>query len=249
MTTPPSSSDPRANRLLARLPPTELALIAPKLEVARFARGELLYAAGAPVRRVWFPLDCVVSLTLTLSDGGTAETGAIGREGMAGSVGALGTGHALADHVVQLAGSAAGLDAARFGALVADRPAVRELWLRYNEALLGQVLHAVACNALHTVPARLARWLLTFQDRCGGSAALQLTQEFLAQMLGVHRPTVTIVARELQAARLIRYQRGTVELIDRARLEAVACECYHRVRALYDRPGTEAPARAGALQT
>jgi CRP-like cAMP-binding protein len=225
----------RANRLLAALPPAELAELSRSLHTVDFRRGKVVARTGDPLDQVWFPLDAVVSVTSSLADGGTAETATIGREGVVGLVTVLGNSRALGNQVVQVAGRLAGMDSVAFRAAFDERPDFRRLCLRYNEALFGQVLQSVACNALHPVEARLARWTLMLQDRQGDGATLQLTHEFFAEMLGVHRPTVTVVARTLQTAGLIRYRRGVVEVLDRPGLEQASCECYGIVRELYDR--------------
>ncbi len=231
----PNHKDLRSNRLFALLPPDDRDFLAAGASVGAFPRGEALIVTGEEVGRVWLPLDCVVSLTVPLRDGGAAEAATVGREGVAGLAAALGSRLATANAVVQVAGRAAGLDAARLRAAFVERPAVRELCLRCQEALIGQLLQSAACNAMHTTEARLARWLLMVQDRCAGAEVLPLTQEFLAEMLGVHRPTVTVVARTLQAAGLISYQRGHVRVLDRPGLEGAACVCYGAIRRLLER--------------
>jgi CRP-like cAMP-binding protein len=234
VTTPDEAGLDR-NTLLARLLAAHGPQLAGQLRAQRFARGDTLLDAGAPVLRVWFPLDSVVSLTLAFPEGGAAETATIGCEGVAGSVAALASGQAPARHVVQVAGHAAALDADRFRSLFGRQPGFRAHCLRYHEALFGQILHTAACNALHGVAERLARSLLTFQDRTGGAAVLRLTQGFLAETLGVHRPTVTLAVQGLQSRGLIRYQRGAAEVLDRPGLEQASCACYARVRDLYGR--------------
>jgi CRP-like cAMP-binding protein len=236
MTTLPKA---RPNALLAALPPEDRRALAPHLETVRLRRGTVLLEAGAPIVHAFFPHDCVISLTALTADGGVAETATIGREGMVGFVAALGDDRALNRAVVQLEGDASRLPRARLEAALAASPALRGLLLRYVNALMGQALQTVACNALHAVEARLARWVLMLHDRNGGDT-LALTQEFLAEMLGVQRTTVTLVARTLQGAGLIKYRRGLVRVLDRPGLEEASCDCYRTIRGHFDRllPGT-----------
>jgi CRP-like cAMP-binding protein len=222
------------NSLLEALPAEERRALAPHLETVHLARGTVLAEAGDALGHVYFPYDGVVSGTLTMRDGDTAEIATVGREGMVGIGVALGHAEAITRNVVQVAGEAARLPVAELEAALARSPAVRALCLSYVMALLFQVIQSSACNALHPTEQRFCRWLLLLHDRIGGGT-LRLTQEFLAEMLGVYRPTVTLVARNLQAAGLIRYRRGVVEVLDRAGLEEVSCECYRAVRAQYER--------------
>jgi len=228
-------TDPvRRNSLLKALPPEERRALAPHLETVHLARGTVLAEAGAALGHVHFPHDGVVSSTLTMGDGGTAEIATIGCEGMVGMGVVLGHPQTMTRNVVQVAGAAARLPVTEFEAALARSPAVRALCLSYAAALLFQVMQSSACNALHPTEQRLCRWLLLLHDRAGEDT-LHLTQEFLAEMLGVYRPTVTLVARNLQAAGLIRYHRGVIEILDRAGLEEVSCECYRAVHARYQR--------------
>ena len=220
---------PRSNRLLAALSPDDYAALAPYLRPARLRRGEALIEPGEAVGHLLFPHDCVVSLVAVLEDGGTAETGTVGREGVLGLVSGLGGRRPIARAVVRVPGTASRIDAARFHAAFEARPGVRRLSLGYAGALVAQMLQTAACNAHHRVEARLARWLLVMHDRVAGSA-LPLTHEFMAEMLGVQRSTLTPAAAALRDAGLIRYRRGVVEILDRPGLEAAACECYRVVR-------------------
>jgi len=158
-----------------------------------------------------------------MQSGATVETATIGRGGVIGASAALGARWTFGRAVVQLAGSAAWLSAAQFHAAANECRAIRDLIVRYNDLLLAQVQQSVACNALHALEARLCRWLLQTHD-CVDGDAIPLTQEFLGQMLGVRRTTVTIAARLLQSAGLIRYRRGLIHIVDRAALEEIACE-------------------------
>jgi CRP-like cAMP-binding protein len=153
----------------------------------------------------------------------------VGREGAVGAFGGLGPWNAFTRAVVQLPGTAVVIPASSFQAVVAQRERIRNLILRYKEALLAQVQQTAACNALHTLEERLARWLLQALDRAD-DPELPLKQEFIAQMLAVRRTTVTVVASKLQEAGMIRYRRGHIAILDRSRLEETACECYGAIR-------------------
>jgi len=224
------------NRLLAALGPDDLRRLAPHLERVDLARGTVLLEPAAELQHVWWPEDCIVSLVIPTREGGAAEAATIGREGMVGFIATLGVPpRALARDIVQVPGRALRLPLATLREAFAASPPVRQVCLRYVAALLAHVLQSAACNALHTVEARLARWLLLLQDRVDGDPRLPLTQEFLAEMLGVQRTTVTTAARALQRAGLIAYKWGGVTVLDRTGLERVSCECYGVIRDRYER--------------
>jgi CRP-like cAMP-binding protein len=233
------ASDHRANRLLAALDPADYRELAPHLRVERLSRGDVLQHAEEEVAGVWFPYGCVVSLTAVLREGETVETATIGREGLVGFIAALGDRRAVSRAVVQAPGTASWIDRPRFRAVFGAQPGVRDLCLRYFEAFVAQLLQSVACNARHELEARMCRWLLMMQDRAGGEV-LHLTHEFLAEMLAVQRSTLTLAARKLQAACLIRYRRGLIEILDRRGLEDVSCECYALTRSRFEQvlPGS-----------
>jgi CRP-like cAMP-binding protein len=234
-----ASDDHRANRLLAALDPADYRELAPHLRVEGLPRGSVLQHAGDEISTVWFPHDCVVSLTALLRDGETVETGTIGREDVVGFIAALGDGRAVSRAIVQAPGAASRISCARFREAFDARPGVRNLCLRYYEALIAQLLQSVACNARHPLEGRLCRWLLMMQDRVG-RAELRLTHQFLAEMLAVQRSTLTLAARKLQGVGLIRYRRGVVEILDRPGLEEASCECYGLTRSQFERvlPGS-----------
>lgn len=216
------------NRLLGLLPPDDFALIAAHLVDVEFKSGEVLYEPGERMEQIYFPSDGVISLVAVMADGTPIETATIGREGAIGLVAHREARIAFNRCVVQVPGFGHRIGADRFAALV-DKEGVRDLCARYMEVLLAQSLQSVACNALHSVEARFCRWLLMCDDRTDADI-VALTQEFLAEMLGVQRTTVTIVARTAQNAGLIRYHRGRIKVTDRAGLEAAACECYGTIR-------------------
>jgi CRP-like cAMP-binding protein len=224
----------RFNRFLATLPPHDFSLLAPHLRTIPLERGVMLHDVGEEIEHVYFPHTGMVSLVAVMQSGATVETATIGRAGVIGASAGLGARSTIARAIVQLPGTAAWISASQFHAAAAQSAAVRDLIVRYNDVLLAQVQQSVACNALHGLEARLCRWLLQTHDCIDGNV-IPLTQEFLGQMLGVRRTTVTIAARLLQSAGLIRYRRGHIQVLDRAALEDISCECYAMIRQNADR--------------
>ena len=228
------------NRLLATLPPADYGLVGPYLTHIDLERGRLLYDPGDPIDTVYFPHDGVISLMTLMENGAAIESATIGPEGALGLMAAVSPRQSLSRAIVQTPCRAARISAALLHEAWEKSPAIRRFIDRHTEALFGHAAQSAACNALHSVEARFCRWLLTCHDRISTST-VALTQEFLADMLGVQRTTVTAVARTLQERGYIRYRRGVVDIIDRAGLEAMTCECYGVVRRTYERllPGTE----------
>src|SRR5262249_17422339 len=224
----------RFNSFLAALPPHDFSLLAPRLRTVTLERGVMLHDVGEEIEHVYFPHTGMVSLVVVMQSGATVETATIGRHGAIGASAGLGARRTFGRAVVQLPGTAAGISGAQFHAAANQSQAIRDLIVRYNDLLLAQVQQSVACNALHALEARLCRWLLQTHDYIDGDA-IPLTQEFLGQMLGVRRTTVTLAARLLQSAGLIRYRRGLIHIVDRAALEEIACECYAVVKHNADR--------------
>lgn len=213
------------NELLAELPRACYERLVPALVPVVLVFGDILYEPGKPMRDVFFPLNCLVSL-LTLVEGHLAlEVGMVGREGMVGVALALGITDSPMRALVQGGGPALRMGAARFGRELGRSPALRRGVNRYIHALMGQISQTAACNRFHTVEARLARWLLMTRDRMG-SAQFRMTQDFLATMLGVRRVGVTESASALQNRKLIEYHRGSIHILDEPGLEAAACSCY-----------------------
>jgi CRP-like cAMP-binding protein len=239
----PKRADHQANRLLAALAPGDFARLEPFLEILELPRGKVLYERDETMRYAYFPHDSVVSLVAVMKDGTAVEMAVFGREAVLGFTSALVTRdvEALGRYVVRMSGTASRIAVERLQEAVSASPNVRQLFLRFTEALFAQTLQAVACNAVHGVEARCCRWILSTRDRIDRDA-LPLTHEFLAEMLGVQRSTVTMVARTLQSAGLITQKRGVITVIDRARLEDAACECYAAIRQRFERllPGTYA---------
>lgn len=221
------------NRLLVALPPDELDRLRPHLMPCALLRGDVLFEPDAPPEHIYFPQSGVIALVAVMRNGDAVESTTIGREGLVGCAAAAGLPGTFARGIVQIPGRARRIEITRFRTILADCPVLRDLIERYREALLAQVMQAVACNALHSVEQRFCRWLLTCRDRTGGSV-VPLTQEAMAEMLGVQRTTVTAAARSLQSQGLIRYRRGLIECVDIAGLEAASCECYGVVRERFE---------------
>lgn len=222
------------NRLLALLPGAELENIRRHCEVVSLRHGFCAITPDVPIRDIYFPLNCLLSLVTTMEDGESIESGSIGREGMSGIPVILNAGQTTMPTFVQIPGEAVRVKA----------EVVREAYERDGETrrILNRYVHTVvivgsqstACSALHRVEERMCRWLLSSSDGIG-SDEVNLTQEYLAVMLGVRRPGVTEVAGKLRAEGLIEYKRGSIRIIERGGMERLACECYGRVRAEYER--------------
>jgi CRP-like cAMP-binding protein len=222
------------NRLLRSLPDEQYAQLAPHLEPVQLVSGQVLWEAGAVIHSLYFPRTCVLSLLTPLADEQPVEAATVGREGMLGTPIVLGVRITNVRALAQVPGTAVRIDAERFVANMRQSDgALFPILLRYAQALQEQTAQSVACNRRHSIEERCARWLLMTHDRVG-SRDFQLTQDFLAFMLGVRRASVTVAAGMLQQAGLIRYQRGRIEVLDRARLEEASCECYAVVRRSYD---------------
>ena len=222
------------NRLLAALPPDLQDRLGPALRSEPLAQGQVLMEVGAPIERAYFPEEGIISSVCVFHNGTKAEVATVGPEGFVGVVAALGGRHALARQIVQVPGTALSLEADVFRRLLDEEPALRSVVFAYAQAHIAQALQYVACNSMHNVEERCARWLLMCHDRMT-SDDFPLTQEFLAEMLGVHRPTVSVAAKSLQRAGLIHYIRGHVTVLDREGLEAASCECYGMLRFQFER--------------
>jgi CRP-like cAMP-binding protein len=222
------------NRLLASLSAEDEALVARHLAPIDLERGRLLYDPGDRIDIVYFPHDGVISLMTLMENGAAIESATIGCEGALGLMAAVAPRQSLSRAIVQTPTRAVRIRADLLHDAWEKSPRIRDLVDRHNEALYGHAIQSVACNALHSVEARFCRWLLTCHDRISNNT-VALTQEFLADMLGVQRTTVTAVARALQEKGAIRYRRGVVDIIDRGVLEQLACECYGVIRRNYER--------------
>ena len=229
----------RTNWLLASLEAEDFAALEPHLKLEELPRGQVLYEPGDPLRYAYFPHSAVVSLVNMMEDGGTVEVALFGRGGVLG--GTLLTREAFGRYIVQIGGTASRISAERLDEVRNACPKLRRLIKSYGEVLLAQTFQILSCNAVHPVEARCCRWILMAQDRAE-QEVLPLTHEFLAEMLAVQRSTVSVVTRTLQTAGLIRQSRGGITVIDRAGLEETTCECYGKIRRLYQRllPGSDA---------
>lgn len=221
------------NRLLAALAPDALARLWPQLRAVSLPIRTAIMAPGEPIEAVYFPETGWVSMLALLADGQSAEVGLVGREGMTGLALLLGSDSGMVEALVQGAGTMLRIDAADFRRALEDIPGLERALLRYALAFQEQVTQTAACNGNHALDQRLARWLLMAHDRAEDDE-FPMTQEFLALMLCVHRPGVTVAARLFQQAGLIRYGQGRMIVTDRPGLEAVACECYGAVRARFE---------------
>jgi hypothetical protein len=221
--------------LLAALRPADRRLIGPYLRPAVLDRDDVLFEPGDDVHTTYFPCHhTMVSLRLVTREGEQVEVATIGREGAVGGVVSDGAKPAFGLAVVQIAGGAFKIATDKLDKVKRDSPAVADLFARYSDVLLAQMMQASACNALHPIEQRCCRWLLFAHDRAGDHA-FHLTQQALAEMLGVQRTTVTAVSGKLQAQGLIAYRRGAVEILDRPGLEKAACECYAAVESHFAR--------------
>jgi CRP-like cAMP-binding protein len=217
------------NRLLQVLPAAEFQSLCPHLEIVELAKGAVLTEAGAPLQYVYLPHSGVVSMMVSLSEGQTVEVAMVGRDSLVGASAALDAGPALTDAIVVVPGTASVLRAEDLRAATDRSSALRKQLARHEQAMLVQAQQSAACNASHSVESRLSRLLLRARDLCD-SEALPLTQEFLAQMIGVRRNAVSIVAHAFQQAGLIGYSRGQIEIRDIDGLRRTSCECYAVVR-------------------
>ena len=225
------------NRLLATLPEEERARLAPEFELVSYGLKDYIYREDEPIEHVVFPTSGVLSLISQMEDGRGVEVATIGNEGMVGlPVFLQATATSAHRAFSQVPGESLRMSAARFSEIIAgsEDGALHRVMHRYTQALMSMIARAVACNALHSLQQRACRWLLITHDRIRGDEFV-LTQEFLGQMLGVTRPSVNEVARELQDAKAIDYTRGRVTVLDRAELEARSCECYGVIRTEFDR--------------
>ena len=213
------------NRLLLALPSANLKQLMPEVEPIRCQRAQVLMDADSPLDHVFFPDSGVVSVVAVYEDGSVIEMATIGREGCTAVQPIFGAKRSSVRLLVQIPGSAAKMSRAAFTRAMGSMPSFRNLMYAYVQAFLEQVLVSVACNGAHSLKQRLARWLLMMRDR-GDDDALQITQNLLAEMLGVQRPTITNAAHELERAGLIARGRRQVTILDRQGLVAASCECF-----------------------
>ena len=226
---------PTGNRLLNLLPPEEYEALHRLVRKVDLAQGQVLYETYAPIDEIYFPINCVLSAVTVMLDGSAIEVATVGNEGVSG-LPAFSRVTTQSPHRVfaQVAGSALRADAKAIEHANGGCPKLRETITRYQQAFTFQISQCVACNGLHVIIERCCRWLLMTHDRVDGDE-LALTHEFLSFMLGVRRSSVTEVLQSLQQQGLIRYGKGKITILNRERLEELACECYARVKEEYDR--------------
>lgn len=233
----PAPADPGTsfrNRILSGLAPNSLAQLRPRLVPAELALRQSLVQPEQRQAHVWFPETCMISILAHLGDGSGVEVGLIGAEGMVGSVLLLGDLPSEFEGLVQMEGLAWVLTAADFQQALAQDPGFRDRIARYALAFHRQVARTAVCNSRHQTRQRMVRWLLTAHDRAPGDS-FPMTHEFLGLMLGVRRAGITVVAGELQKAGLVRFERGSVTILNRRRLEGLSCECHALIRESYER--------------
>ena len=223
----------RKNFLLNRLEPALLKKLAPHLSVVHLEQGQVLAKTHQLVQRVYFPHTGIISCVVELKGGGAIETGMIGRDGVWGASQALDSKVSLNHVLMQVPGTASVIDSERVRQLASEHPAFRDLLVQYEQFFLSQTQQTAACNAVHSIEARACKWFLRMNDLVGPD--LPLTQEGLAQMMGVRRTSVTSIVIELQKGGMISYSRGRIHITDLEQLRALACECDQDVRSHYRR--------------
>ncbi|MEH2324536.1 MAG: Crp/Fnr family transcriptional regulator [Nostoc sp.] len=220
---------PQVNKLLAALPTSDYERLVPHLKLVSLSTRQVIYEPGEPITQVYFPQHAVVSIVTSMKDGSTVEVGIVSNEGMVGIPVILGGNTTTTKAFVQVAGAGMQMDADVLRTEFNRGGAIQNLLLRYVRGIYTELTQSCACNRLHTLEERLARWLLTVSDRLE-SEEFPLTQEFIAQMLGVRRSGVTVAASALNRAGMIRYQRGQINILNREDLEATSCECYRVIQ-------------------
>jgi len=228
------ASDPRKNRLLAALPAADWQRWLPQLQAVEMPLGHVLCESGRLPTHVYFPTTAIVSLLYVMENGASAEIAVVGNEGIVGVSLFMGGGSTPSRAVVQSAGLGFRMNGQAIKSEFNQSPAVVHLLLRYTQAMITQMAQTAACNRHHSVDKQLCRWLLLSLDRLPGNEII-MTQELIANMLGVRREGVTEAALKLQEAGLIRYVRGHITVLDRKGLEKRTCECYATVKKEYDR--------------
>jgi len=221
--------DPGSNKLLAKLTREDFQTLAGSMVPVALAQGFALFEAGDEVDQVYFPLSGMVSMLVVMQDGKAIETATVGREGVVGAMAGLGLHVSKVRAITQLPGFACRIPAPQLRRAAQASKRIADLCIEFNEVLLEQARVTAACNALHRVEARFCRWLLQSRDRAE-SDTIMLTQEFLSEMLGVRRTSVTEVASSIQARGAISYSRGAIKILDLNALKAISCECYEMLQ-------------------
>ncbi|MBB1322829.1 Crp/Fnr family transcriptional regulator [Shewanella sp. SR43-8] len=226
--------DPNENALLKALPEETKKRLFPQLKIIKLPLGKVIYEAGQNLENVYFPIDSIVSLLNVLEDGASADISVVGNEGLVGIAVFMGGGSTINRAIVQSAGRAYKLSASVLFDEFNDNQNLRELLLRYTQALMAQMAQTAICNRHHSIDQQLCRWLLLSLDRLA-SNNLTMTQELIANMLGVRREGVTEAAGKLQKLGVINYKRGQITVTNRQKLETLCCECYAVVKTETDR--------------
>jgi CRP-like cAMP-binding protein len=222
------------NRILNALPQNIFAAVQPHLKPVELAFGDIVAETGQPIERVYFPHSGVISLVVEMEVGDMIETAMVGRDGAANATAALDGLIALHRGIIQVAGSGSTIAPEPLRSLANEFELLRSLLIGHEQVVFAQAQQSAGCNASHTVEARMCRWLLRIRDLTE-SDEMDLTQDFLAQMLGVRRTSVSLVANTLQQAGFIKYRRGHIRILDVEGVRSGACECYEKVRANYER--------------
>ncbi len=223
---------PAQNLLIDSLSGSERSLLEPHLKSIELSQQTVLYEAGATVETVYFPTTAVISLVVSLSTGEMIEAAMVGRDGVVGASAALEGKVSISRAIVQIGGAVLACEADTLKGLALQNANLLALLIRHEQTVYAQAQQSAACNATHHVAARMARWLLRARD-LAGAETLPFTQEFLGEMLGVRRTSVSVVAHTLQEAGLIRYRRGNIQITDLEGLQETACECYETIRKHY----------------
>ncbi|MGF2687373.1 Crp/Fnr family transcriptional regulator [Marinobacter sp. DUT-3] len=229
---------PEQNHLLAALPDSAKERIFPRLKLVEMKLGDVIYESGQPIDFVYFPTNCIISLLYVMLSGASAEISVVGNEGMAGIAVFMGGDSTPSRSIVQSRGFAYRMPSTELKGEFNNDADVRVLMLRYTQALITQMSQTAVCNRHHSIDQQLCRWLLLSLDRLPDNQ-LTMTQELIANMLGVRREGVTEAAGKLQKLGVIEYHRGHITVIDRSRLEALSCECYAVVKRETDRLATD----------
>ncbi|MBN8237624.1 Crp/Fnr family transcriptional regulator [Marinobacter hydrocarbonoclasticus] len=222
-------TSPKQNHLLAALPVEARERMWPQLKLVELRLGDVIYESGQAIEFVYFPTDCIISLLYVMRNGASAEISVVGNEGMAGIAVFMGGESTLTRTIVQSQGFAYRMPSLALKNEFNNHAEVRVLMLRYTQALITQMSQTAVCNRHHTIDQQLCRWLLLSLDRLP-DCQLEMTQELIANMLGVRREGVTEAAGKLQKQGVIQYHRGHISVIDRSKLEALSCECYAVVK-------------------
>lgn len=230
----PKESTALRNQLLMALPEIEAERLIPHCTEVWLSLGQVLHEPQDPLTAIYFPHQAMISLVATLQDGSTTEVGVIGNDGVLGYPAFLGGRQTTSRAVVQIAGNATRIETDALDAEFQRGGALQKRLLLHTQALIAQISQTAVCNRFHPIEARLARWLLLAQN-CANTSELQFTQDFLADMLGTRRASVTVAAGALQKAGAIHYLRGNIRILDRHLLETKACECYGVIHGEYER--------------